>query len=80
MGKPKSPIRTASPTLRALLVAVDEAGMTDKAVSERMRVHSARVSEWRRGKHEPTIMYLEHMASVLDMEITVRRKQCAKHT
>lgn len=66
------PVRTASPTLRAIFEHMTEAGVTLGAAARSLGMHGNRLSEYRRGRVEPGIMTVEEMAAAAGLEIVVR--------
>jgi len=66
------PVRTASPTVRAIFEHMTEAGITLHSVSIGIDRHPNRISEYRRGRVEPGIMTVEELAAAAGLEIVVR--------
>lgn len=66
------PVRTASPTLRAIFEHMTETNQTLDRIAERLGTHQARLSEYRRGRVTPGLMTVEEMAAAVGLDIIVR--------
>lgn len=72
--KPRAPIKTASPTLRALLEHAERKGVVQAQIAEALGCHPPRISSWRRGANEPGIMIVEQLADFLGLELELKEK------
>jgi len=71
-GRPKGPIKTKNPLVRAVLEAIDRAGYTDQYVARRAGLGKNELSNWRRGQHDnPTVIRIAWTLTAIGAQVWV---------
>lgn len=67
----RTPVRAASPILKAIFNEMTARNIRLLEMATAIGKHEARLSEYRRGRVEPGIMTVEHMAAELGYRLTL---------
>ena len=67
----RTPIRTASPTLRALFEQAESLGIAQGEIAARIASRQHVIFRYRAGQREPGIMTVEALADALGMRISL---------
>jgi transcriptional regulator with XRE-family HTH domain len=71
-GRPKGPIKTKNPMVRAVLEAVDRAGYTDIYIANRAGLESNELSRWRTGEYDnPGVIRICWVLEALGMQFWI---------
>jgi len=70
-GRPATPIRTASYTLREILETVEDREIIQSSIAEAMGRTNAAFTHWRAGRAIPDILTVEAMAQVLGYRLVL---------
>ncbi len=71
MGRCKIPARCAVPILKKIFDTADERNVPLAFLCDKADVYPAQMSEWRAGRHTPSIFVIMSLAAALGMELTL---------
>lgn len=67
------PCLAASPILRQLMAEMVAQGTRHADIADFIGVDKLAISNWRRGKHEPSLLYVEKLATALGYKLTLEK-------
>lgn len=74
MAPPKTPVRTASPLLRAIFQYADENDIPIARIARDLRVDRHRLYDYRAGRSEPGVMRTEELIEKLGLDIKLEKR------